>query len=141
MTRNNADFYGITFKTVSGNENGTHRVFAHHPEHGTIGRLDWNAKSTDKPGRVESLWVDPEHRRKGIATGMWQHALKEHKAGTVDSTPKHSEDRSDKGDAFAKAVGGNVPPRLKTSSREGLEPEPFTPRKNMPKRFEPESGI
>lgn len=78
-------------------------VTAHHNGK-KVGDLWWNKDN----GEVENVQVDPSHRRKGVATGMWNHAnanAREHEV----SRPKHAVMRSDAGDAWAKAVGGEIP--------------------------------
>ena len=144
MTRNVADFHGIQLQAINGGKGGHHEIRAIHPEHGVIGRLEWLSKNNNRPGHVTNVWVSAEHRRKGIATSMWRHAQQLHESGEFDSAPHHSENRTDKGDAFAKSVGGELPPRLSSSTGDGLEAEPFTPRPTGVKRQAPmirESGI
>jgi GNAT superfamily N-acetyltransferase len=137
MGRNTADFHGITLGASNGDYD--HWIFAEHPEHGEVGRMNWENANSKRPGRVAELWVDPEHRRKGIATAMWNFANKLHAEGTLNSAPVHSEDRTDKGDAFAKSVGGALPARAEGSIREGLEAEPFTPK--GPRRISKSGGV
>ncbi len=67
-----------------------------------VGQLDWHRKT----GRIAMVEVDPAFQRQGIATHM-------HKLGQEFSpTPQHSNDRTNKGTAWAKSVGGKLP-RLK----------------------------
>lgn len=52
---------------------------------GTVGSLIWSKKTN----RVRIVWVHPEHRRKGIATSLWEYAQ------TLSvPAPKHSRDRT-----------------------------------------------
>lgn len=53
-----------------------------------------------KPGEVEWVAVNPDMRRKGIATAMWRHAER------TGMRPLHSDNTSDEGAAWARAVGG-----------------------------------
>ncbi|WP_425592352.1 hypothetical protein, partial [Dermacoccus nishinomiyaensis] len=55
------------------------------------------------------MGVHPDHRRKGLATEMWQHAL------SAGVPIKHSPRRSDSGDAWARSVGGDLPDRTERS--------------------------
>lgn len=85
-----------------------HSVLAIHPsEEHPIGRLDW----TRKTGEVRVVRVDPNYQRQGVATQLWHRA----KAVATDTRgvkpPKHSADRTDAGDAWARTVGGGVPRR------------------------------
>lgn len=54
--------------------------------------------------RVMDLQVSPEHRRKGVATGMWSHA----KGSGLN--PTHSSMRTKAGDQWARSVGDYYPP-------------------------------
>jgi len=86
---------------------GGYRIQATHTESGeSVGNL-----FCDHSGKVQSIQVEPEHRRKGVATAMWEHAQGLAEQGKVPK-PKHSSDRSDQGDAWAKSVGGRRPRRV-----------------------------
>jgi len=65
------------------------------------GYLDW----TNNPhgAQINSVWVHPDHRRQGLATQMLAHA----KAHGVD--PKHNEQRTESGDAWARSTGATSP--------------------------------
>lgn len=67
-----------------------------------IGRL-----RLESSGEVYSLWVDPKHRRQGIATELWQAA-----EAVNGITPLHSAWRTDDGDAFARSFNVQLPDRL-----------------------------
>lgn len=64
-----------------------------------VGAMTWRTKE------LHNVHVDEEHQRKGIASAMW-------KMGQ-DARPrvKHSSQRTDAGDAWAKSVGGRLPRR------------------------------
>lgn len=64
-----------------------------------------NEPGTPDHGTIWGMEVPEKHRRKGIATAMWQHA--ERKGLPV----QHSILRTDAGDAWAKSVGGKTPKR------------------------------
>lgn len=63
----------------------------------------------DENGEIQGMGVHPDHRRKGLATEMWQHAL------SAGVPIKHSPRRSDSGDAWARSVGGDLPDRTERS--------------------------
>lgn len=73
-----------------------------------VGHLEW----TPKTGEVYVVHVDDAYRRQGLATAMWHTA----KAVAADTRgvkpPRHSPQRSDAGDAWARTVGGAVPRRM-----------------------------
>jgi len=67
--------------------------------------MSWNSKG------ITGIEVPPDHQRKGIASAMWAegHRLAETERGIP--APKHSSDRTDAGDAWARSVGGRLPRR------------------------------
>ena len=79
-------------------------VHASHPDHGEVGFLELG-KQTEQGRRVMDIQVHPNFQRKGVATRLWRHA---HESGL---SPQHSSERTDAGDAWAKKVGGEIPPR------------------------------
>lgn len=80
-----------------------------------LGELHWSRKGArfGPPGKISHIWVDPERQRQGIATRMWETANAVAAQDPDVVAPRHSSDRSDKGDAWAKAVSGRRVPRLK----------------------------
>ena len=91
----------------------THAVqlFSHEP--GTekarvMGDIQWH-KDT---GEITSIGVKPRYQRMGVANTLFHEA---HKAAREQglAEPKHSEDRTDMGDSWAKQAGGEVPERMK----------------------------
>ena len=102
MTRNNADFHGITI---------THKVlhpehkdnciwiYANHPEHGEVGTLGLTNHMEGIGRLVGTVQVHPEFQRKGIATAMWNYAKQQ------GFEPKHSVMQSPQGKKWAEAVG------------------------------------
>jgi ribosomal protein S18 acetylase RimI-like enzyme len=91
----------------------THAVEIYSHEPGTpkarvMGNIQWH-KDT---GEIISIGVKPSYRRLGVANTLFHEA---HKAAREQglAEPKHSEDRSDEGDAWAKQAGGEVPPQKK----------------------------
>jgi len=88
---------------------GWHSVVARDPYGDVAGVMHWSKKKRGSlpAGNVDWVEVDPSHQRQGLATKMWEHA---NEIG-VRPSPKHSPDRTDKGDAWARAVGGRLPRR------------------------------
>lgn len=88
---------------------GWHSVVARNEDKDVVGVLHWrkksNSTSRSNAGQVDWVEVDPSYRRSGIGRQMWEHAQE---LGLRPS-PKHSVERTDSGDAWAKAVGGRVP--------------------------------
>lgn len=71
-----------------------------HPKAGYGAVLKWH-KDT---GHVTEIETHPSVRREGLAAAAW------HEARRRGHDVKHSADRSDEGDAWAKSVGGHLPP-------------------------------
>lgn len=92
MGRNNADFDSVSF---SGHitEEGSHILASH--QGNTVGYLAWG-----HDGEVNHVFVDPSARHQGIATQMWSKAH-EHAATMGVRHPKHSEDQTEAGKAWA----------------------------------------
>ena len=79
----------------------------------TVGVLEWNRR------HVTSLAVRPEHQRQGIATQMWKHANAAANTYQKVPRPKHSSDRTDAGDAWARKIGGPLPHRVRYTGEIG----------------------
>jgi len=97
MGRNNADFHGVTFNHVP-KKYGEVTVVASHPDHGWLGSMELG-----RSGYVKDIRVGEPHRRKGIATGMWNYAKQQ------GLNPEHSDSRTKDGDAWAKTTGDPLP--------------------------------
>jgi len=94
-------------KDINGKKLNGYLISATHTESGEkAGHM-----LADHRGKIKSIAVTPAHQRKGVATSMWEHAQGLAEQGTVPK-PKHSRDRSDQGDAWAKSVGGRRPRRV-----------------------------
>jgi GNAT superfamily N-acetyltransferase len=95
MGRNMADFKGITYN-YTGTHPTSHELEAFDPSvNDVVGYMRWHKET----GRIEDVSVDPEHRRKGIATGLWNHA------NTLDVTkPIHSGVRSEAANAWIESL-------------------------------------
>lgn len=99
----------------TGSRGGRHVIEAFHPEDGKVARMEWMGRA---PYAIHSLDVDPEHRRQGLATAMWDWAQQ-----NARPKPRHSEQRTDMGEAWARSVGGRLPRRVsRRASGEGLFP-------------------
>jgi hypothetical protein len=97
MGANNADFHGVDFSHKSLNY-GEVMVEASHPELGFLGSM-----RIGKFGDVKDIRVGEPHRRKGVATGMWNYAKQQ------GLNPEHSDSRTKDGDAWAATTGDFVP--------------------------------
>lgn len=118
MTRNNADFHGYNISYEGpiysslygdGQNSETLSVRATHPEHGDVGHLYWHPRT----GIIRDVLVMGQHQGKGIATQMLRVAQQTAESTKGVPMPKHSQDRTDAGDAWAKSVGGKLPRRSK----------------------------
>lgn len=54
-------------------------------------------------GEVEWIETQEEYQRRGVATALWDHAVR------VGLNPRHSPCRYDEGTAWAVSVGGDLP--------------------------------
>lgn len=70
-----------------------------------VGDMNWNSR------HVHGVQVVPEHRRKGVATSLWNEGQRLASENAKIPAPKHSTDRTDDGDAWARSVGGRLPRR------------------------------
>ena len=87
------------------NSHNTHMLTATNQEGHQVGSLSWGARS----GEAYSINTDNHYRGLGVATTIWEKAQKL-ASDTGIASPKHSKGRTRKGDAWAHAVGGEVPP-------------------------------
>lgn len=63
----------------------------------------------DEKGKVQAVETHPKYRRQGLATKLWGIAQENTAQGAP--APVHSPTRTRAGEAWAKKVGGDVPPR------------------------------
>jgi GNAT superfamily N-acetyltransferase len=61
-------------------------------------------------GKITELYVKRAHRRQGVATGMMNEARRVARENSAVVEPQHHSLRSRAGDAWAKKIGGYVPP-------------------------------
>jgi hypothetical protein len=78
-----------------------HRITASTESGYPVAQMTWHPETH----AVTGITVDPEDRRKGIATAMWKMGQE------VQPKPVHSADRTKAGDAWARSVGGRLPRR------------------------------
>jgi ribosomal protein S18 acetylase RimI-like enzyme len=71
-----------------------------------VGIMQWG----DQGGKITELYVGKDFRRQGVATGMMEHARRIAKENPNVPEPQHNQFRSRAGDAWARKVGGDVPP-------------------------------
>lgn len=84
-----------------GEEGEDHAVTAHETKKGSqVGLLMFSSET----GHVTDLSVQPNHRRKGVATGMWNYAKE-------NANIQHASTRTLAGDAWAKSTGDYLPDR------------------------------
>lgn len=83
----------------------SHQVVASH-ENRQIAQISWKPRS----GEIKDIFVEKPYRRQGLASELFRRA--HHMSTQFDDVvpPRHSEHRTEEGDAWAKAVGGEVPP-------------------------------
>lgn len=74
----------------------------------TIGAIRW----LHKTGEVRSIETYPGHRREGIATDLWHEAHRVAGETRGVKPPKHSPERTDSGEAWARSLGGRLPRRM-----------------------------
>jgi hypothetical protein len=70
-----------------------------------VGNMVWNARG------IEHVLVDPDSQRQGIATAMWNEGQRLATENQRIPKPRHSPDRTNAGDAWARSVGGPLPRR------------------------------
>jgi hypothetical protein len=82
-----------------------HKLIARTERGNQLGTMLWSNK------QVLNIGVSADQQRRGVATALWNegHRL----AGEVQRIPqpKHSPDRTNAGDAWARSVGGRLPRR------------------------------
>lgn len=94
----------------SGMGSESHRITAHQQVDGETkyaGHLLWSSK------QVRNIDVAPTMQRQGVATAMWNEGQRLASENARIPAPKHSPDRTNDGDAWARSVGGRLPRRKK----------------------------
>lgn len=89
----------------SGSTLRTHEGKPYRNTDNVVGKLVWGMQHAygdsehSAPHEIDEVWVHPDYRRQGIATAM--HGF----AQSVASEVRHSDKRTEKGDAWAQAQG------------------------------------
>lgn len=81
--------------TDAGNPKSMHRVDAIHPDHGSVGLIDWDHDAKT----VDMIHVDPKWRHRGVATELWDQALK------VEPNLHHSDELTQQGANWVRSLG------------------------------------
>lgn len=71
------------------------------------GTLRWSPKT----GRVHKIETYPEDRRQGVATGLWHEANRLAQTTRGVNKPRHTEDRTNDGELWARSLGERLPKR------------------------------
>jgi 8-oxo-dGTP pyrophosphatase MutT (NUDIX family)/GNAT superfamily N-acetyltransferase len=91
-----------------------HAVEAHSPSSGgLVGSMTWAPRESERysesdghyPGEISNVWVHEDHRRKGIASAMMEHAKERYTSGQADSFPIHSPELSEDGRTWMNTRG------------------------------------
>jgi len=104
MARNNAAFHGVTYDYEKAH--GLHYLEAQINGE-KVGSLNWEHRT----GKISGVYVDPEHRRKKIATGMYNEAQRLSKTSKGIPAPKLTSDRTDDGEAWVQSLNKQLPKR------------------------------
>ena len=101
---NGMQFHHETIHEELGYSIPVHQVTAYTGMH-PLGKMIWSRKA------ILNIQTEPGQERRGVATALWHegHRLAGEK-GRVPK-PKHSTERTDRGDAWARSVGGKLPRR------------------------------
>lgn len=106
----------------SEDELGTHTFHYHHGAMGfgtarhnySMHDAEGNFVGTmglDHTGEIQHIEIHPDLRRQGLATKLYNFGHEIHEEIPTIPAPKHSDSRTASGDAWARAVGGELPPR------------------------------
>jgi len=104
MPANNADFHNVDI-SIKGHDSVSDALDAGGPWTIEAHMGDKRVGYLEGKNEVKGIWVDPEHRRKGIGSAMHRKAQR---LGMVHSTA-----RTDEGEAWAKSTPDNFPRWLK----------------------------
>ena len=84
-----------------------HHLTAHSSSGELLGGMEWDAK------QIRAIDVRPDAQRRGVATDLWNEGHRLASENARIPAPKHSKDRTNQGDAWAKSVGGTLPRRIR----------------------------
>ncbi len=88
-----------------GTSSTIHRVRAMSQHGMEVGSLLWDSK------QIRNVGVPEQHQRQGVATALWEEGHRMAGENARIPQPKHSADRTNAGDAWARSVGGKLPRR------------------------------
>jgi GNAT superfamily N-acetyltransferase len=97
-----------------------HKVVAETNDGDYAGNLEWYSRGNN---HISDIFVEGNYRREGVATGMFNYAHEMAKTTRGVQPPKHSPDRTDEGDAWAKSTGKRVPQRKHLDTTHSWEEE------------------
>lgn len=83
-----------------------HTLTARNSDGKYLGYMDWHKKT----GKIDNIHVTETMRGLGLATNMLNKG-RQLSYDTGIKSPEHSRHRTDMGDAWARKVGGKIPPR------------------------------
>lgn len=83
------------------------------------GYMEWSHKT----GEIHNIQINGAMQRQGHGTAMWNQAHEIASSTRGVKPPKHSPQRTDAGDAWAKKVGGRRPPLERPSTQSINEAE------------------
>jgi len=104
--------FQYTHPGAKGQRPDTHTISASNAS-GWVGHIDWN----NRTGAISNIMTAHKMRGLGVATTLFDKANKL-SADTGIKAPIHSRDRTDKGEAWAKSVGGDLPKRASYTGNE-----------------------
>ena len=90
----------------TGGSKGAHHISASLGDQ-PVGSMTWRSRE------IQGISVEPEHRRQGVATALWNEGQRLASENAQIPAPKHAADRTNAGDAWARSVGGRLPRRIK----------------------------
>lgn len=79
------------------------------PGHRPLSSMSWHHKT----GEIRGVYTEPAHQRQGIASSLYQQSQEVASTTRGVPAPRHSVDRTEAGDAWARSVGGRRPRRKK----------------------------
>lgn len=78
------------------------------PGHRPIGSISWHHRT----GEIRGVFTDKAHQRQGIATAMLGEARRIAGETRGVTKPRHSPQRTDSGEAWARSTGDRLPRRV-----------------------------
>ena len=98
---------GTAWAQAHPSERDTYAGSSVDPGHRPISSMSWHHQT----GEIKGVYTDPEHRRQGVASALYQHGQEIAGATRGVPKPRHSTFRTNSGDAWARSVGGRLPKR------------------------------